>query len=236
MEDLIAKYDPPIPHYFKFRYDISSDRSETVRDVIDVLTESKFFPGTASLEHHNALGEVIKTHIHYHFRMEFRPSHLQKVKDRMVYVLKKHFGDKRLKGWYSLKFEPDVKDTFRFFSYVMKQQDGKYQQPEYLPLPTPDYDVVHASIVASEEYARNKEFLCAKREKEYRKTTTYERMLELYDKTKPPINCKYDACEFVYQFFTDEGFPPNRTKIREMVDGLLLKTGVMSKREFFDSL
>ena len=109
MEDLIQKYDPPIPHYFKFRFDLSVVDPESVRDVLHVLTESKFFPGTAALEHHNALGEVIKSHIHYHFRMEFRPSHLQKVKDRMVYVLKKHFGTKRLKGWYSLKFEPDVK-------------------------------------------------------------------------------------------------------------------------------
>jgi len=235
MEDLIEKYDPPVPHYFKFRFDFAVVDPESVRDVIDVLTESRFYVGTVGVERYNALGETIKLHLHYHFRMEIRPSHLQKTKDRMVYVLKKHFGTQRPKGWYSLKYEADVKDTFRFFSYPLKQQEGKYTQPEYLPLPN-DFDVDHASIVASEEYARNKEFLCAKREKEYRKTTTYERMLELYHKTKPPILCKMDACEFVYQFFVDEGFPPNRTKIREMVDGLLLITGVMSKREFFDSL
>lgn len=235
MEDLLVKYDPPVAHYFKFRYDFTHDMGESVQDVLDVITETKYHPGTVAIERHNALGEVIKTHLHYHFRMDIRPSHLQKTKDRMVYVLKKHFGT-RPKGWYSLKYESDVKDTFRFFSYPMKQQEGKYVQPDYLPKPTDDYDIDHWSIVASEEYDRNKEFLCAKREKEYRKTTTYERMLELYEKTKPQIVCKYDACEFVYQFFTDEGFPPNRSKIREMVDGLLLKTGVMSKREFYDSL
>ena len=98
-----------------------------------------------------------------------------------------------------------------------------------------DYDIAHWRLVASENTSATKNFFVVSEKKEYRKTTTYERMLELYEKTKPPINCKYDACEFVYQFFTDEGFPPNRVKIR---DGrwVIAQNGVMSKRDFFDSL
>lgn len=236
MEEILDSIDPKVPHYFKFRYDLRAIDPEDVREVIDTLTEGGFFPGTVCVEHRNRYGDEIKPHIHYHFVMNIRPSSLNKTKDHMVYVLKKKYSwKKRPQGWYGLKCEQNVDSTDRLFSYCMKQQEGLYQQPEWLPTPE-NLEIERLRLVSSEEYERNREFLILDREKKARKTTTYERMLEQYEKTKPQIVCKYDACEFVYQFFVDEGFPPNRTKIREMVDGLLLITGVMSRREFFDSL
>jgi len=223
--------------YFKFRYDIHSE--ETPEELIRLLSRVagvEVCPGTFGVEKYNKFGDVTKTHLHYHFVVpEIVGLTPQSLKDKMVYRLKEKYRFQRAKGWYGLTFEIDVRDRDRFFTYPLKQRDVVWDVENWVVLPH-DFNLEEGLLLSSSEWKRNVEYLCAQREKKMRSETTYERILAKYEKEQPSLITRYECFIFIYKYFVSEGFPPDKTKIRPILDGLCLKIGLINLDQFYKDL
>lgn len=240
LSEFYETHDKLQQYYFKFRYDFVED--ETDEDVIRTVcgvplgtpTYMAMYPGTVGVENHNAYGDEIKRHMHYHFVLSIRPSGFNKKKREIVNRVVHKLKAGRTAGWYSLKEELKIRDFERFHSYTFKQYSGVYEKPDWCHLPE-GLDLAKAVVSSSEEYERNKEFLLAKRAKNDRKQTTYERLLVSYHEKNPTLRTRREAFYFVDDFFDNEGFPPERSKMLSCLDGLCRKAGLMTADEFFDA-
>jgi len=229
--------DEATKYYFGFRYDFYAD--ETASDVIRVIydTAAQYsgsygfsIKGILGEEHRNRYGDEIKRHLHFHF--EFSSGILFNFREKVIYRIKKEFKHGRGRGWYSMIPNYDIRDMDRFYRYPLKQYEVRYDPTYDIQVPE-EFDVQTQRIVANDEWERTKEIMCAKRDKNNSKDTTYERILALYHESGVKLPTRKAAFVFVMDFFEKEGFPPDRLKIRSILDGLCLKTGLLSMDDFY---
>lgn len=229
--------DREVTHsYYKLRYDFHAD--ETAWDVVKLVYElaqkldrNYHIEGILGEENRNKYGEEVKRHLHFHFSLAVENCQFS-FREKLIYQLKKKYHHGRQRGWYSLVHEPELENRERFFRYPLKQYSQYVNY--WTGIRTPEeFDIESQRLVANEEWERDREFLCAKRDKNNRKETTYERVLAKYSRDGVKPTTRKAAFLFVMAFFKEEGFPPDRLKIRSILDGLCLKTGLLSMDDFY---
>ena len=172
--------------YIKFRYTLSArDLGDLPRFnqyvVKKFLSFFKATNVTIGLEKLNKLGEETHQHIHIHFMTEVKIGTIRTALGRFwTEEEDKRTGNQK----YSLREELDVKDPNRFWRYAWKQGARQYNVYENL-FGLEGFDPDVEMKCAQEEYKMIVEVNRHKMEKELDKTSTYSKIVEYLEGTKP---------------------------------------------------
>lgn len=228
----------------RYDFDESVER-QPVPKVLAVVGVDNSWPCVMGIEEHNKYGEKIKRHLHFHF---LYPSEDEKVVKKFVEASRKRLQrselcNKRTRGWYSLT-APDVEDVERWFRYCLKQYDTLEQHEEHMrtegmrrykdihPLPE-GFDVSMQWRMANEEYKRDKEFLSSRRERQDKRQTTFEKIIGLIGDNKVVFQNEYEVFTYILDYYKSECLPVDRTRVRGMVDSVMLMFGLMTYQDYY---
>lgn len=226
----------------RFDFDPEVDNPYEILAIIFNAEQPDFiFPlGVIGIENMNKYGDVIKTHLHYNFQTTEKPDTIRK---RIMRAFK------RPKGWYSLAQETDVLDMDRFFRYPTKQYE-EYVFPKFqtelngvritlprsrFPLPA-DFDMVLQNKLAYEEWVQKRDFLRASRDKQHGKKSTFEKIMEEINAKNTTFTGEYEIYMYLLDYYEAHNLVVERFKIRNMIDTIALRTGLIDRRVFFERM
>jgi len=228
----------------KFRYDFLNDEEHPYQ-IMNALFGPQYPCGVLGVESNNACGAVIKRHFHFHFCLP-ADDDKESVRKRFIRNYKllhpelvsyppnsKEGTITRGRGWYSLKVETDVEDNDRFFRYCVKQIPPEKFNYEFTRIPLPaGLDLKFQNILAYEEWSKGREILTKKAIKDGCRMSTYEKILDIIQKTSPVLNSVRDCRRFVLAYYKENAIPPNRGKIYDIADGIALLQGVIDEESY----
>lgn len=237
LQNCLDAIDRPTDTYFKFRLDFDPETDWSVR--VSKTFRNEEMSGTFGLENRSKRGGVTKPHLHIHFAVSLRPTKIEAWKRKIVERLKTLFPEnKGKKQWYSLKIETDVSDLYRFFRYPLKQRpyaDLAIPDGFELIVCPPELDDWNFDVqveIAHSEFSTIVDKVKKQDEKDASRKTAYERVLDKFAEGTPPITIK-EIFGRILDIFEDEGWAPDRLKIRSFCDGVSLKYKLMSREEYF---
>lgn len=224
----------------QFRYDFED--TDSVQQPLQVISTflQEYHPGVLGVENHNKYGEVIKTHLHYNFLYPGNEVDARKFCEKVRRRILRYYADRdvvRNRGFYSIVAKTDIDDLHRWLRYPLKQVASASDIITNIRIKVPDgFDLLVEWQCASEEYARDKEFLSRRREKKDRGQTTFQKILELIqEESKVFVNVRC-IFNFVVNYYIDNEIPLERHKIRSIVDSISVMQRLLSYDDYYSQV
>jgi len=222
------------PQFYTFRYFFTEGENDPINVLYRMFgaDENPMPAGILGIETMNKYGEIIRRHMHFHFSSR---EMLDSIRKRFLRTRRKTDDDKFIQDDYMLAMNADTYNPDRCYRYPLKQYspaDFEYKWASRIPVPD-NFDIKEQQLCAFEEWDRNKDHHTKKRDKANSRDTIYEKIIKQISEQSVLFTELVQVEYYVLDYFLENGIPPDRSKCRNMADGIGLRAGLLTYDEFY---